>query len=106
MDAEHPVSSDQLAKRIRDIKEVTKIQCTDGNWNYDPYMQGLANGLIMAVALLEAKEPRFFSRPKNWLHNNYEKMAQAMVACKKRISNQRVLHYYVQACLHGKKTKV
>lgn len=48
------------------LKGIIKIQCQDGNWNYDPYNQGLANGLIMALSVLEEKEPGFLNPPKEW----------------------------------------
>jgi len=54
--------------RIReDLKDILDIQCLDGNWNYDPYMYGLANGLIMAQSLIDEKEPIFLKTPKIWL---------------------------------------
>ena len=49
------------------LKDLSKIQCGDGNWNYSPYMQGLANGLILAIATIEGKEPKYLEAPKVWL---------------------------------------
>lgn len=57
----------QDKKRLSDLKEVTKIQCSSGNWNYDPYMFGMANGMILVVALMEGRKPEFLSAPKKWL---------------------------------------
>jgi hypothetical protein len=52
---------------MKDLQDVLNIQCSNGNWNYDPYMQGLANGLIMAKSLITKEEPVFLSAPKKWL---------------------------------------
>ena len=38
---------------IENLKDVHKVQGYDGNWNYDPYMLGLYNGLEMALAIME-----------------------------------------------------
>jgi len=43
------------------------VQGYDGNWNYDPYMQGLYNGLEFALSLLEVREPQFKDAPETWL---------------------------------------
>ncbi len=46
-------------KQIEQLKELIKIQCTDGNWNYDQYMRGMANGLKVALSVLDGKDPEF-----------------------------------------------
>jgi len=51
------------------LQDVINIQCSNGNWNYDPYMHGLANGLLMAQALYKGKEPQFLDGPDKWLKN-------------------------------------
>lgn len=45
--------------RLNKLKQVKLISCQDGNWDYSPYMLGLANGLILAVAIFEDKEPKY-----------------------------------------------
>lgn len=55
------------ADRLAQLKEVRDIQAYSGNWNCDPYMHGLYNGLEMAVATLEGREPKFKKAPKVWL---------------------------------------
>lgn len=52
---------------IEQLDNVTAIQCTDGNWNYDAYMQGMANGLILAQAIMKGEEPVYLDAPKQWL---------------------------------------
>lgn len=51
----------------KDLEVLMEIQCRDGNWNYDPYMHGLANGLILAHATVLGIEPKFLDSPKEWL---------------------------------------
>jgi hypothetical protein len=52
---------------IEELRDLVKIQCSDGTWNYDPYMLGMANGMILALALMEKKDPRYLSAPETWL---------------------------------------
>jgi hypothetical protein len=54
---------------IDKLKEITSIQCTDGTWNFNAYHLGMANGLVLALAILEDKEPEFLEAPDKWLEN-------------------------------------
>lgn len=58
---------DTRHKIIDDLKKLIAIQSSNGNWNYDAYMYGLANGLIMAESIVSNKEPVFLDAPKKWL---------------------------------------
>lgn len=49
-----------MEQQIERLRDLVKIQCSDGNWNYSDYMRGMANGLIIALAVMENKEPKFF----------------------------------------------
>ena len=53
--------------RMKALKDVIAIQTNNGNWNYDPYMHGMANGLLLAEALMEGREPQYLDAPKEWL---------------------------------------
>lgn len=53
----------RFQKVENDLLALIKVQCQDGNWNSDPYMHGLANGLILALATLQNKEPEFKNAP-------------------------------------------
>jgi hypothetical protein len=61
-------------KNLTDLQDVLKIQLSNGNWNYDAYMQGLANGLILGDAIINGKEPIYKDPPEEWL---CEKSARA-----------------------------
>jgi hypothetical protein len=54
-------------ERIESVRHVRDVQGYDGNWNYDPYMQGLYNGLEFALSLIEVREPQFKDAPETWL---------------------------------------
>lgn len=62
--AKRPVDLQDSLKTLREMKDV---QCSDGNWNYDPYMHGMANGMIFAVSLFDDKEPEYLEAPERWL---------------------------------------
>ena len=46
------------------INDLLRVQGMDGNWNYDPYMQGMYNGMEVVIAILEDREPVFKSAPE------------------------------------------
>ena len=50
-----------------ELEELVKVQCSDGNWNYSPYMHGLANGLILALAIIRDIDPIYLDAPDKWL---------------------------------------
>lgn len=53
------------------LKDLHKVQGAPGNWNYDSYMQGMFNGMELALAILEDREPEFRSKPEEgWIHDN------------------------------------
>jgi len=48
-----------IPSRINSLRNITDIQCTKGNYTYDDYMRGMANGLILALSIMEDKDPKF-----------------------------------------------
>jgi hypothetical protein len=52
---------------IEDLRNMVEAQGRDGTWNYDPYMQGLYNGLEFALSIMEKREPQFRDAPEQWL---------------------------------------
>lgn len=54
-----------LQERLDKLNNVVKIQCLDGSWDYDAYMMGLANGLILAQAIMLDKSPEFKKVPES-----------------------------------------
>ena len=53
--------------RTSKLDQIIAIQCDNGNWNFDPYMHGMANGLILAKSVLAGEEPEFMTAPDEWL---------------------------------------
>lgn len=49
----------RLKTRVKEVKKIRKIQEQTIETNADDYMIGLFNGLEMAVAILENREPEF-----------------------------------------------
>ena len=49
------------------IEDLVKVQCSDGNWNFDPYMCGIANGMILCLAVLQGHDPVYLEPPETWL---------------------------------------
>jgi hypothetical protein len=54
-----------LSKRLSDLEDITKIQCSKGNWDASEYMLGLANGLILALATIQGTDVNYLTLPKN-----------------------------------------
>lgn len=57
----------RLSARIQSVRDVTEVQCSPGNVDYDEYMRGMANGLICAMALLDSEDPEYVDPPDTYL---------------------------------------
>jgi hypothetical protein len=57
-------------KLIEDVRQMRDAQGMSGNWNFDPYMHGLYNGIEFALSILEKREPQFKDAPDKWLADN------------------------------------
>ena len=52
---------------LKTLREMLDVQCSNGNWNYDSYMHGMANGMIFALSLFDNKSPEYLKAPEVWL---------------------------------------
>ena len=52
------------------LRKMVDIQCTNGNWNYNPYMYGMANGMIFALSLFDNEQQKYLEQPDEWLQNS------------------------------------
>ncbi len=52
---------------IEAIRDLMKVQGAQGNWDADPYMHGMYNGMELCFAILEDREPVFKEAPEVWL---------------------------------------
>jgi hypothetical protein len=59
-----------LQNSLKKLRKMKVILCEDGNWNYDPYIQGLVNGLIFALSIFDGDQPDHLDSPKEWLGDN------------------------------------
>ncbi len=64
------MSKTLLDEKIEKMEDLVKIQCSAGNYDYDPYMHGMANGMIVLLSCLTETEPEFMEAPKQWLKDN------------------------------------
>lgn len=55
-----------LEDKINKLQDLIDVQATPGNWDYDPYMNGLLNGMLIAQSVLKDVEPNFPDSPKEW----------------------------------------
>lgn len=53
----------------QEIREILDVQGWPGNWDWDPYMHGLYNGIEMALSLVEDREPDFKPVPSDGYHH-------------------------------------
>jgi hypothetical protein len=58
------VSLNTVIQRKAKVDQAVDEVGQDGNWDWDPYMLGLYNGLVYAQALLDNKEPIYRDRPE------------------------------------------
>ena len=66
MNFENIISS-VVKEKIKKLEEMTEVQCSDGNWNYDPYMHGMANGMIFSLSVMKDENPKYLEAPEKWL---------------------------------------
>lgn len=56
-----------LRQRVDRFHDLVVIQTGDGNWNYDHYMHGMANGMLLAEAVIGDVDYKPLSAPPEWL---------------------------------------
>ena len=61
----HPVKEQEIEKLIGDLRNVAEAQGQKGCWDYDQYMLGLFNGLELALAIFEKREPQYRELPSH-----------------------------------------
>ena len=50
-----------------DIENLVRIATSDGNWNYDPYLHGMANGMLLIQSIVNNTDPIYLEAPDDWL---------------------------------------
>ena len=56
-----------IEDRINKLQDLINTQGDSGNWDYDPYMHGLYNGMCLARSVFDDEEPDFKDSPEHWL---------------------------------------
>jgi len=58
-----------LREGLMTLRDLLEVQTDDGNWNYNSYMHGMANGMILSENVVsgEDKDPIFLDTPEEWL---------------------------------------
>lgn len=62
----------EMDKIHRRIDNIMKTQKTDGNWNYDAYMHGMLNGMIIVESIVKDIDPKFRNAPDKWIADENE----------------------------------
>ena len=65
------MSHRRLTRFQKGLQDCLDVQCSNGNWNYSPYMLGLANGMILARSILTGEEAQFLDAPEEWLQDRH-----------------------------------
>mgnify|MGYP001569342536 CR=1 FL=1 len=58
---------------VAELQEFIDVSCKDGNYNCNPYLHGMANGLIFAKSVVDGGEPKYMETPKTWLGDKPKK---------------------------------
>jgi hypothetical protein len=66
------------ANKLKQLKEVHAVQGQPGTWDYDPYMQGMYNGLELALAIMEDREPQYRDLPVVPINNVVQDCIEAI----------------------------
>lgn len=51
-------------EKLKALDSVTEISTSKGNYDANPYMWGMANGLILAQAIMKDETPAYLDRPE------------------------------------------
>ncbi|MFA5135473.1 MAG: hypothetical protein WC505_06845 [Patescibacteria group bacterium] len=61
-----PETEIPVADLLREFDEMIEIACRDGTWNVDPYLFGMANGMIFMRSIVSGEEPQYLEAPAEW----------------------------------------
>lgn len=68
MSAEDEMSEiSEMSEAVKAVGDMLRVQGTDGNWNYNPYMHGMYNGLELALSVFEGRDPAYKEAPEKWI---------------------------------------
>ena len=64
-----------INNEIADLEKLVATACEHGQYNFDEYQYGMANGLILALAVMKGEEPQYLDRPEQWLFDEIDAKA-------------------------------
>ena len=66
---------------LEEYQKLLDIQLSDGNWNYDPYMHGMANGMLLFYCMAEndTTTPNYKSPPEYWKSHWWRKIEKLKI---------------------------
>ena len=67
----------KCAADLARLKELAKLASVKGSSDFDGYLRGMANGLILAVAVIEGADPEYLEHPERYLHGDVFKGGRA-----------------------------
>jgi hypothetical protein len=70
-----------LENAKQQLKNLLDIQLSDGNWNANEYMFGMANAMILAYAILNNTTPIYLDRPDYFLNDKPVEHEAKKVIC-------------------------
>lgn len=56
-----------MKTHIEKLDEVVAMATSNGNYDHDAYMHGMANGLLLAQAIMKDGEVVYLDAPEVWL---------------------------------------
>lgn len=56
----------ELLKLTTKMRQMLEVQGRSGNWDFDPYMHGMYNGMESMLSLVENREPAYREAPSEW----------------------------------------
>lgn len=74
----------------KNLQSLVHNQGQSGNWNYDPYMHGMFNGMDLMLAVLEGREPEYRSAPEHWLEDGHPTEALPPEVLARMLTNRNI----------------
>ena len=61
------IMDDSIKALSVETRKIVDAQTSPGNWNYDSYMHGMANGMLLMQAMIDGVQPDYLEAPEEWL---------------------------------------
>lgn len=95
--------NNRLNRIFVETAKVVDIQSQDGNWNFDPYMHGMLNGMKLIQSIIHDVEPEFADGPEEWLKEDPKQ--DEMIKAIENADIEKVVTKWVTKIVHEKDYK-